>query len=164
MKYGYRVEAMQCKNMGGSYGDAEDAQWSCTAEIPEEFKLGRTEVICEGYASPEDPYILKGKNNSIVVLTDRIMRCGILVAPHSKGERHVPGTWIQKPIFRFPYLRRPESIALGEISVKFLPVHLVQPYQRFHHIGHKSRPWQPSPPSCNHLGQLSPPTLDFPRP
>ena len=115
MKYGYRVEAMQCKNMGGSYGDAEDAQWSCTAEIPEEFKLGRTEVICEGYASPDDPYILKGKNKSIVVLTDRIMRRGILVAPHSKGKGHVPGTRIQKSLFRFPYLRRPENIALAEI-------------------------------------------------
>jgi store-operated calcium entry-associated regulatory factor len=60
MKYGYRVEAMQCKNMGGSYGDAEDTQWSCTAEIPDDFKLGRTEVVCEGYASPDDPYVLKG--------------------------------------------------------------------------------------------------------
>jgi len=58
---------------------------------------------------------LKVKTTLIVVLTDRIMRCGILVAPHSKGEGHVPGTRIQKPIFRFPYLRRPESIALGEI-------------------------------------------------
>ena len=58
-KYGYRVEAMQCKNMGGSYG-AEDVQWACTAEVPDEFKLGRTEVVCEGYSSPDDPYILKG--------------------------------------------------------------------------------------------------------
>lgn len=60
MKYDYRVEAMQCKNMGASYG-GEDIQWSCTAELPAEFKLGRTEVVCEGYSSPEDPYILKGR-------------------------------------------------------------------------------------------------------
>ena len=58
-KYGYRVDVMQCKNMGGSYG-SEDIQWSCTAELPSEFKLGRTEVVCEGYSSPDDPYILKG--------------------------------------------------------------------------------------------------------
>jgi len=61
MKYGYRAEAMQCKNMGGSYGDREDVQWSCTAELPDEFKLGRTEVVCEGYSSPDDIYILKGR-------------------------------------------------------------------------------------------------------
>src|SRR2546423_2377315 len=50
---------MQCKNMGGSYG-AEDIQWACSAEVPDEFKLGRTEVVCEGYSSPDDPYVLKG--------------------------------------------------------------------------------------------------------
>ena len=60
MEYGYRVEVMQCKNMGGSYGSAEDVQWKCTAELPTEFKLGRTEVVCEGYSFPDDPYILKG--------------------------------------------------------------------------------------------------------
>jgi hypothetical protein len=63
MKYGYRVEAMQCKNMGGSYGE-DDAQWSCAAELPDEFKLGRTEVVCEGYSSPDDPFILKGTTYS----------------------------------------------------------------------------------------------------
>jgi len=59
-KYGYRVQVMQCKNMGGEY-DREDVQWSCTAELPDEFKLGRTEVVCEGYSSPDDAYVLKGK-------------------------------------------------------------------------------------------------------
>jgi len=82
---------MQCKNMGGSYGDAEDAQWSCTAEIPDDFKLGRTEVICEGYASPDDPYILKGKTSLFLALTDRIVRCGIHFAPHSKGKGQIRG-------------------------------------------------------------------------
>jgi hypothetical protein len=99
MKYGYRVEAMQCKNMGGSYGDAEDTQWSCTAEIPDDFKLGRTEVVCEGYTSPDDPYILKGIAFECVWLTDRVMRCRVHLTPYSKGKRKVPGTRIQKPIF-----------------------------------------------------------------
>jgi len=53
------VQVMQCKNMGGEY-DREDVQWSCTAELPDEFKLGRTEVVCEGYSSPDDAYVLKG--------------------------------------------------------------------------------------------------------
>lgn len=55
----YKVDVMRCTNQGSSYGD-EDIQWSCTAELPPELKLGSTEVICEGYSSPQDPYILKG--------------------------------------------------------------------------------------------------------
>lgn len=50
---------MRCKNQGASYGD-EDIEWSCTATMPEEFKLGSTEVACEGYSSPDDTYVLKG--------------------------------------------------------------------------------------------------------
>lgn len=55
----YNVEEMRCKNSGSQY-DAEDIQWTCQATLPPEFKLGSTEVICEGYDSPEDPYVLKG--------------------------------------------------------------------------------------------------------
>ncbi|KAG6009401.1 hypothetical protein E4U43_008727 [Claviceps pusilla] len=55
----YDVEVMRCTNQGSSYGD-EDIQWSCSASLPEELKLGSTEVICEGYASADDPYVLKG--------------------------------------------------------------------------------------------------------
>lgn len=50
---------MRCKNSGYDY-DQEDIQWTCTASLPEEFKLGSTDVICEGYDYPDDPYILKG--------------------------------------------------------------------------------------------------------
>ncbi|KAI9762346.1 MAG: hypothetical protein M4579_000496 [Chaenotheca gracillima] len=55
----YDVDVMRCKNQGADYDD-ENIQWTCTASVPEEFKLGSTEVICEGYDSSEDPYILKG--------------------------------------------------------------------------------------------------------
>ncbi|KAF8852467.1 DUF1183-domain-containing protein, partial [Acephala macrosclerotiorum] len=55
----YKIDVLRCTNQGASYGD-EDIEWSCTASMPEEFKLGSTEVICEGYSSPGDPYILKG--------------------------------------------------------------------------------------------------------
>lgn len=50
---------MRCKNSGSDYDD-ESIQWTCTASLPDEFKLGSTNVICEGYDSPDDPYILKG--------------------------------------------------------------------------------------------------------
>ncbi|MCJ1405398.1 hypothetical protein MMC11_008626 [Xylographa trunciseda] len=50
---------MRCKNQGSDYDD-ENIQWTCTASLPEEFKLGSTDVICEGYESAIDPYVLKG--------------------------------------------------------------------------------------------------------
>lgn len=55
----YEVDTMRCKNEGSEY-DKEDIQWTCKANLPEEFKLGSTEVSCEGYASSDDPYVLKG--------------------------------------------------------------------------------------------------------
>ncbi|KAK8199356.1 transmembrane protein [Phyllosticta capitalensis] len=55
----YEVDVMRCKNSGAGYDD-EDIQWTCRADLPPEFKLGSTDVTCEGYDSPNDPYILKG--------------------------------------------------------------------------------------------------------
>ncbi|KAH7170463.1 hypothetical protein EDB81DRAFT_775570 [Dactylonectria macrodidyma] len=77
---------MRCTNQGSQYGD-EDIQWSCSASLPEELKLGSTDVICEGYSSPDDQYILKGS-------------CGVeyRLALTSKGERRYPdlanGGWL----------------------------------------------------------------------
>ncbi|MCJ1412631.1 hypothetical protein MMC19_006728 [Ptychographa xylographoides] len=55
----YEVDILRCKNQGSDY-DEENIQWTCTASLPEEFKLGSTDVICEGYESAADPYVLKG--------------------------------------------------------------------------------------------------------
>ncbi|CCU82740.1 DUF1183 domain protein [Blumeria hordei DH14] len=54
----YEVDIMRCKNQGSSY-DTEDIEWSCTANLPIEFKLGSTDVSCEGYAHRHDKYVLK---------------------------------------------------------------------------------------------------------
>ncbi|KAL8714725.1 MAG: hypothetical protein Q9225_006508, partial [Loekoesia sp. 1 TL-2023] len=55
----YDVDVMRCKNQGSDYDD-QNIQWTCTASLPSEFKLGSTDVICEGYESSSDPYVLKG--------------------------------------------------------------------------------------------------------
>lgn len=55
----YDIDVLRCKNAGSSYGD-EDVQWTCAASLPSEFKLGSTDVICEGFSSSEDSYVLKG--------------------------------------------------------------------------------------------------------
>ncbi|RVX71780.1 hypothetical protein B0A52_04179, partial [Exophiala mesophila] len=55
----YEVDVMRCKNEGADY-DPNNIQWSCQASLPEEFKLGSTDVSCEGYESSDDPYVLSG--------------------------------------------------------------------------------------------------------
>lgn len=72
---------MRCVNQGSGY-NSEDIEWSCTANIPEEFKLGSTDVICEGYESPDDERVLKGS-------------CGVeyRLLLTSKGEEKYGGGW-----------------------------------------------------------------------
>lgn len=55
----YDVDVMRCTNSGSEY-DTEDIQWTCKANLPPEFKLGSTDVICEGYDNADDPFVLKG--------------------------------------------------------------------------------------------------------
>ncbi|KAI1006605.1 hypothetical protein K3495_g1610 [Podosphaera aphanis] len=55
----YEVDIMRCKNQGAAY-DNEDIEWSCSASLPAEFKLGSTDVICEGYSHSKDEHVLKG--------------------------------------------------------------------------------------------------------
>lgn len=50
---------MRCTNDGYDY-DAEDVQWTCKASLPSEFKLGATDVVCEGYRDSDDKWVLKG--------------------------------------------------------------------------------------------------------
>lgn len=57
MSEGYRIKSMQCHNQGF---DGHDANWKCDAEVPNNMKLGRVTVNCEGYEFPEDPHILIG--------------------------------------------------------------------------------------------------------
>ncbi|PGH28703.1 hypothetical protein GX50_08561 [[Emmonsia] crescens] len=55
----YTPDVMRCINQGHDY-DENDVQWTCTAQLPPEFKLGSTDVVCEGYRDKEDPWVLKG--------------------------------------------------------------------------------------------------------
>ncbi|KAK0526614.1 hypothetical protein OC835_005225 [Tilletia horrida] len=49
----YQPDVVQCSSMG-------DWQWKCEADLPEAFRLGKVEVSCEGWDSPDDPYVLSG--------------------------------------------------------------------------------------------------------
>jgi hypothetical protein len=72
------IDVMRCTNQGSAYDDA-DVEWTCSSVLPEELRLGSTDVICEGYSSSDDPYVLKGS-------------CGVeyRVALTPKGEKRYP--------------------------------------------------------------------------
>jgi hypothetical protein len=53
----YIPEVVQCTRVGF---DGQDAQWRCEADLSTDVKFGEVDVSCEGYAYPEDQYILKG--------------------------------------------------------------------------------------------------------
>jgi hypothetical protein len=40
--------------------DGVDINWRCDAVIPEGWQMANVDVQCEGYDSPDDPYILTG--------------------------------------------------------------------------------------------------------
>ena len=48
---------IQCINMGS---DGLDAQWACEGDLPNWLSFKNTDVNCEGYDYPTDPYILAG--------------------------------------------------------------------------------------------------------
>jgi len=53
----YEPEVVQCVNVGS---DGIDVNWECKAELDSSVRFGRTDVSCEGYDYPDDPYILEG--------------------------------------------------------------------------------------------------------
>lgn len=55
----HTIDTMRCTNAGTGYGE-EDIQWTCTVEVPSAFKLGSTDVQCEGFRSSDDDYVLRG--------------------------------------------------------------------------------------------------------
>ncbi|XP_027491401.1 store-operated calcium entry-associated regulatory factor isoform X2 [Corapipo altera] len=50
-------EVVQCYNKGW---DGYDVQWQCKADLDKAYRFGHTEVSCEGFDYPDDPYILRG--------------------------------------------------------------------------------------------------------
>lgn len=64
---------VQCLNRGSDgydvqVGDAERChvylrfvmQWECKTEMDSDYQFGRIQVLCEGYDSPNDAYVLRG--------------------------------------------------------------------------------------------------------
>jgi len=50
-------EVVQCVNVGTN---GLDTQWKCEADLHQSVRFGPVSVNCEGYSSPNDPYVLKG--------------------------------------------------------------------------------------------------------
>ena len=54
---GHEPRVVQCYNRGW---DGRDVQWECKADMEGAVRLGKVEVVCEGYDYPEDDFILAG--------------------------------------------------------------------------------------------------------
>eukprot|EP00249_Psilotum_nudum_P012061 c23559_g1_i7 orf=325-954(-) len=71
----YQPDVVQCQN---KWSDGKDVQWDCDADLPSGVQFGWTEVICEGYKSAEDKYVLEGS-------------CGLEYSlKHTGGHLHGP--------------------------------------------------------------------------
>lgn len=57
----YKIDVLRCENKGSGY-DSEDVQWSCTASLPPELKLGSTDVVRDDTNPP--PLFSLGKPRS----------------------------------------------------------------------------------------------------
>jgi hypothetical protein len=94
----YDVDVMRCTNAGSDYDD-DNVQWTCKASLPADFKLGSTDVSCEGYDSSEDPYVLKGScgvSYRLVLTEEGERKYGHRV---DDGDRSGPSSTGEKLIF-----------------------------------------------------------------
>ncbi|KAK3364387.1 transmembrane protein, partial [Lasiosphaeria hispida] len=85
----HTIDVLRCTNQGSSYS-SEDVEWTCTATIPSTLQLGSTDVICEGYSSPDDPFVLKGS-------------CGVeyqLMLTSEGKKQHPSVAWYSKRLAR----------------------------------------------------------------
>jgi hypothetical protein len=55
---GAQPRVVQCTNAGDD--DHGRVNWQCTADLDSSVRFGSMSVNCEGYHSPEDPYVLVG--------------------------------------------------------------------------------------------------------
>ena len=53
----FAIQVVQCYNKGW---DGDDIQWECKTDMDNAFRFGKVAVSCEGFAYPEDSYVLKG--------------------------------------------------------------------------------------------------------
>ena len=77
---------IQCTNVGT---DGLDIQWACEGDLPQWLSFKGSDVNCEGYDYPHDPYILAGSCGISYSLKGNAPFSG----PNSVGEK-VPGLGI----------------------------------------------------------------------
>lgn len=89
-------QLMQCTAMGS---DGRDMQWKCTADVAVGYKLGRTDVSCEGYENADDEHVLVGScgvQYDLIKVVEQQPPCkqgpmGLPGAPGPMGPRGYPG-------------------------------------------------------------------------
>jgi len=56
--YAHLIQSIQCVNRGNN--EFDNPQWSCSTDISNKFRLGKTVVSCEGFMNSEDKFKLAG--------------------------------------------------------------------------------------------------------
>lgn len=66
----FQPSVVQCVPVGSSGSGVE---WKCEADLPSNLSFGSIEVSCEGYDSPDDPYVLRGQSDLSSLLVARML-------------------------------------------------------------------------------------------
>lgn len=93
---GSRMDALPgnvtCRNTGW---DGTDVTWQCSAELPTGVTLRNADVICEGYSSPEDPYIRAGSCSLDYTLDDRRTTFYPRQDPYQQSPAYTTRVWVR---------------------------------------------------------------------
>lgn len=84
----FEPDVIACKNVG--LNDKGAPTWACEAEVPSGYRLGRTDVTCEGFDRPGDPNILVGSCALIYQLHGKsATRTNSEQSPHSPSSEFI---------------------------------------------------------------------------
>lgn len=90
----FEPSTVLCTNIGKDYATGDPA-WKCTSEVVEGLRLGKTDVVCEGFRTRDDPWILRGSCALDYTLEGT-------VAPHVKNRQHPNYAGREKPVHGAP--------------------------------------------------------------
>ncbi|KAF9159406.1 Store-operated calcium entry-associated regulatory factor [Actinomortierella ambigua] len=141
MGSGFRPEVVQCTNVGS---DGVDIQWECKADMPSDIRFGELEVLCEGYAYPDDPYITKGS-------------CGLEYTLRYAGYREDSNSWGEsfEPWRRAAKRRSQSDKVFSVLAFGFAGLVIYSFYQSWAASSHRDGPpppYQPSDPHSRNSG------------
>ena len=111
----FKPKVVQCKNVGTN--DRGEVQWECQAEMEKLYRLGTTDVSCEGYRYSGDQLVLVGS-------------CGLEYTLHltELGKQHYMKQQKQEVPRHHHPLIRPRVLADQKADKCFIPFRIFSPF------------------------------------